>query len=513
MGHKRSLILGIRLRKFNASKILEGLACLKPRQLRLLIVSRKYPGDWRSKEKWYGTEYTQDKIPFQFLSQLEEAISHNANRFSELHFPHKNHVLVTDLEVQRQDADHLITAPRLIRNDDSMRIWHKKDDQFWEPTAGIRLICRPFRSTTQTSAKTKIFAEVFLDSLNGCLYDFEIQGFKYAIYSGSEGFEIHLAGYNSKLLVLLERFLLKMKDLEVDEGRLEVVKEQVARDLENWHLGDAYDQVGTIIRWLNTKHHYLAEEILPALSRIKLTDIRQFYQDFLQCTPVEVLIHGNLTTNAALDVTRLVERTFDPQSPSAASASTSPSLVLPQGSNFVYKRSLKDPQNINNCIQYYLYVGDGTQRSLDAKLHLLNELICVAFFNQLGSKEQLGYRTWAYNCFFGNSVGFTCMIQSSSRPQYLESRIEVFLAGFMRTLGEMDEEKFENHKIIAINKITQKLTTLDEELNWFWWYIKSGDLDFDYCRLFHNSYDAYVNKDNRQRSRSCYWPSHSVRYD
>ncbi|KUJ07335.1 uncharacterized protein LY89DRAFT_766505 [Mollisia scopiformis] len=370
-------LLGIpRMRQFNAPKISEGLTCLTPRQLRLYCLS----DIWRSKEKWYGTDYTYEKIPAEFFFQLEAAASFTTkNRFSDLHFPHRNDVLVTDPEVKKEDMGPPAIAPRLIRKDGSIRIWHKKDDHW-----------RPFKMTALTSAKARLFAKVFLDSVNRCSHNFEIQGFKYSVLGHSEGLEIHVAGYNSKLHVLLEELLLKMKNLEAKEDRFE-------------------KQVSTIMQWLNTKNHYIEEQILPELPRVTITDV-----------------HPQLP-------------------PPATSAPVYPSLVLPQGSNFVYNRSLKDPQNTNHCIQWYLDAGDGTQRSLRAK--------------------RLGYITWSKCCSLGDSIGFKCTIQSKQRPQYLESRIDMFLTGFMKILKEMHPMKFEQYKAASCNRLTHKFGDLDFELS------------------------------------------------
>jgi insulysin len=458
---------------------------LRPGKLRLRIVSQTFPGIWKSKEKWYDTDYTYEKIPAEFFSQLEAAASFKTkNRFSDLHFPHRNDVIVTNMEVKKEDTGPPAVAPKLIRNDDLMRIWHKKDDQFWAPKAAVRLTWRPFNMTTQTSAKARLFANVLLDSLNGCLYNFEIQGFEYSVCGYSEGLEIHLAGYNSKLLVLLEKLLKEIKNLEVKQDRLEVVKENLTRSLENWHFLEPYKQVGTIMQWLNTKNYYIEEQILAELPRVTTTDIRQFYPDFLHQTLVEVLVLGNLDTKAAFDLTHLIESTLGPQTPPMTSTPTSPSLVLPPSSNFVYDRTLKDPKNVNHCIQWYLYAGDGTQRLMRAKVLLLVEMTYVAFFNQLGSEEQLGYITWAHSCSFGDSIGFKCTIQSTKRPEYLESRIDMFLTRFMKTLKDLPPKQFEQHKATLVRKITRKLKDLGEELDSFWSHIKSGDLDFELCRLF-----------------------------
>ena len=76
----------VRLRKFDPARIQEGLACLRPDNFRMSVVSQNFPGSWKEKEKWYGTEYTYEKIPSDFLAEIKvAATSTSKNRFAELH--------------------------------------------------------------------------------------------------------------------------------------------------------------------------------------------------------------------------------------------------------------------------------------------------------------------------------------------------------------------------------------------------------------------------------------------
>jgi insulysin len=116
-----------RLRKFDAAKISEGLDCLRADNFRMCIVSQNFPGDWDSKEKWYGTEYKYEKIPADFLEEIKKAASSTKEeRCSELHLPHVNQFIPTNLEVEKKEIKTPAIEPKLIRNDDSVRTWYKK---------------------------------------------------------------------------------------------------------------------------------------------------------------------------------------------------------------------------------------------------------------------------------------------------------------------------------------------------------------------------------------------------
>ncbi|RAR15488.1 LuxS/MPP-like metallohydrolase [Stemphylium lycopersici] len=77
------------IKKFDHQLISEGMSYLRPDNFRMTIVSQNFPGGWNQKEKWSGTEYKVEKIPEDFLAEIEEAFE-SKNRPPELHFPYKN---------------------------------------------------------------------------------------------------------------------------------------------------------------------------------------------------------------------------------------------------------------------------------------------------------------------------------------------------------------------------------------------------------------------------------------
>ncbi len=97
----------------------------------MTVVSQKFPGTWNQKENWYGTEYTYEKIPADFLQEIRSAAkSTSKTRLADLHLPHVNQFIPTKLEVEKKDIKEPALAPKLIRNDELVRTWFKKDDQW-----------------------------------------------------------------------------------------------------------------------------------------------------------------------------------------------------------------------------------------------------------------------------------------------------------------------------------------------------------------------------------------------
>lgn len=475
------LVSGSLLRRFDAEAIKKGLACLRTDNYRLTIVSQHYPGDWDQKEKWYGTEYKCRPIDAAFQAAVKRAGETTAeNRSSALHLPHKNEFIPTKLTVDKRDVVQPAKCPKLIRNDESARTWWKKDDQFWVPKGNVLIALRnPLASVTPVIAvMTRMYCELVKDALVEYSYDAEIAGLDYGLASNSLGLCIDVGGYSDKMSVLLEKVLESMRNLKVEPDRFRIVKERVLRGYRNWDFQQPYRQVGDFTSWLGREKGWINEQYLAELVRLQPDDISTFYPQLLHQMYIEVLAHGNIYKEDALRMTQLVESTLKPRSFHQSQWQVRRNLIFPEGSDYTYRRNLADPANVNHCIEYYVFVGSATDRTLRAKLILLAQMTDEAGFDQLRTKEQLGYIVFSGARVAATTMGYRVIIQSERRTEYLEERINAFLAAFAKSLDTMPQEEFESHKKSLINKRLEKIKNLDQESTRFWDYITSEYFDF-----------------------------------
>ncbi|KAI5284325.1 Insulinase (Peptidase M16) [Ascosphaera atra] len=153
-------------------------------------------------------------------------------------------------------------------------------------------------------------------------------------------------------------------------------------------------------------------------------------------------------------------------------------LLLPRGCNYVYQHTLEDPDNLNHCIEYYLPVGEKTNKELLAKTLLFDQLTNEPAFDTLRTQEQLGYVVFSGSRSLSTTMGYFVRIQSERDNDYLESRIDSFLTNFGKTLRDMDDKEFQDHKRSVINKRLEKLKNLGLETRRLWSHIGSEYFDF-----------------------------------
>lgn len=471
-----------RLRVFDAGHIEQALSKIRPENLRLAVVSRTFPGNWDKKEKWYGTEYSYEKIPEDVMEDWKRAISTpSQQRLPQLHLPHKNSFIPNKLEVEKKEVPEPALAPRILRNDAEARTWWKKDDTFWVPKANVIVSLKNplIYASAQNSVKARLFTELVRDALEEYSYDAELAGLEYTVSLDSRGMFLDISGYNDKLLLLLKKVTSTLRDIEIRDDRFAIVKERLTRGYDNWQLQSSYQQVGDYTSWLNAECDYLVEELAVELREVTADDIRQFQKQMLAQMYTEVYVHGNMSKSDALDATEVVESTLKPRVLFRSQWPIIRSLILPPGSNYVYKKTLKDPANVNHCVETWLYVGDRGNRSIRAKTLLIDQMMHEPAFDQLRTKEQLGYIVFASIRNFATTCGFRFLIQSERTPDYLDRRIEAFLVRFGESLQKMTEAEFEGHKRSLIIKRLEKLRNLDQETSRHWAQISNEYYDFE----------------------------------
>lgn len=270
-----------------------------------------------------------------------------------------------------------------------------------------------------------------------------------------------------------------MRDLVIDPDRFSIIKERITRNMRNFEFQQPYNQIGSYSRWLNSEAGFLTLHFLEELPQITAEDIRVYYPQLLKQMHIESFAHGNLYKEDALRLTDLLANIMSPRLLPKAHWPIRRALIFPPGANFVYHKTLNDPANINHCIEYLLYIGDRADRVLRAKLLLLAQMTDEPAFDQLRTKEQLGYVVFSGSRMSPTTMQYRVIIQSERTPEYLDERVESFLNGFKKIFDEMSDSDFEGHKRSLITKRLEKMKNLDQESSRHWSHIDGEYFDFE----------------------------------
>ncbi|CAB4420535.1 unnamed protein product [Rhizophagus irregularis] len=463
------------IREFDSKLINELLDLLRHDNFVLRLSSQSFTG-LDQKEKWYGTEYKVEPLSDKLIQALKNITTH-----SELKLPEINEFIPTDFETYKKEISTPAKRPDIIKDTQISRLWYKKDDTFWVPKANIYVLLNsPLAYATPLyHVKTRLYSELIKDALNEYLYNAQMAGVYYGINYRSQGLSLSISGYNDKLPVLLEKVVNKMKNLKVDPERFSLIKEKVQRSYKNFLLNSPSQHSEYYLDYLTIDRLWLNEEKLEALESIKYEDIEIFYPKLLDQLYIEILIHGNILKDNAIKISQKIEEILQPKALLPSQSIRSRSIMIPKGKKFTYQRDVFDSDNVNSAVEYYIQICDFTNRELRIRSNIMSKLAHEPCFDQLRTKEQLGYLVSSGLRLESGSTGLRIRVQSIKDTVHLENRIENFLYGLQKIIEDMSEQEYQTRVQALIDRKLEKPKNLSQETSRHWGQIKSGYYDFE----------------------------------
>ncbi|CUA67752.1 insulysin [Rhizoctonia solani] len=466
-------------------------------------------GAW-IKEKWYGVEYWSKPIP---ASLVEKAKS--LEDFHGMYIPKPNEFIPKNFDVEKSTVLTPSKKPSKLRTTELSTVWHKKDDQFWIPRARIIIhLLNPIcNATPRHSLLSRMFVELVKDALTEFTYDAELAGMKYSIVCDGASVVVVSEGYNDKLSVLVEHVLQRVKNITIAQDRVTVIAEQIQQEIENFYLTQPYVLSNYYADHFLQEVGWTPRQKLAELQYVSLGDIQHHAQEVLARSHITTLIHGNVNSEEALRIADCVENILGSRPITAAEKLFPRSLNLPAACNYVWEDVVPNKDELNSSLTYYVEVGDLIDAPLRATLLLFNQMIREPAFNQLRTKEQLGYVVSSGCWFLHGSIGWHVTVQSERKPSYLERRVESFLDLFRETLTAMPEAEFERQRDAYALKRVERLKNMGEEASRFWAHIESGyedflrrEMDAEHIRLLAKEdiklfFNTYIHPDSPTRRK------------
>ena len=476
------------IRSVESGPIAEYGQFLRLENARVTLVLQQHEVELDSREQWYGTEYAVSDLP----ADLRHAIG-GAHPNAAFSFPRRNDFLPTDFGIHRAAAAAAapLAHPHLVADTLKLQVWFKQDDQFGVPKGTVECMLHVPRSNVlcRLLVFAALWAALIDDELNDVAYYALLVGLSVSMHPWRDGLLVKVGGYNHKLATLVEQTIAKIIDFRPSRKRYALVRAKLAQDYKNFGLGVPYNQIGTHFLTLLNDKTYTNEQRLAELSADRWEEFVQFVETEVWSQGVfgEVLVQGNMRLQDCREIEAVFVRHLEPfacvgaTSEAVDAAVKLQSFVVPRGERVRYEVALDDAANVNLCIEYYIQIGEEISAAND-RLRVLTDLVCTVIhepcFNQLRTKEQLGYVVFSGLRLLRTSFGFRVLVQLERTTDYLEYRIEEFLAQFGCYVRSLTPEAFEHFKQALSDKKLAKLKNLNEEVGRFWNAITDGHYDF-----------------------------------
>lgn len=462
------------VRKYDPQAISDLVSHLNAGNFRATLVGKTLEGLDQT-ERWYGTKYSITKFDKDFIKKLETASTN-----PDLFLPEKNEFIPENLDVVKKEVAKPLNHPVLLKDTKQMRLWYKKDDTFWMPKASVRIYLKtPVTfSSPSNYVKTSLFMDLLDDELLVFAYSAELAGLNYAVTTSRDGIVINASGYNDKISILLEDIMRKLKTLKLNKARFEVWKERNLRSYRNLGYNNPYTQVGTHMNYIFNELTWTLEEKEQALTEVTFEDLEEFAPQVLRESNAEILAFGNLQKEEALKISDMTLDILKPQPLAPSQSVRLRSYVLPTGKEYHYRVALKDEENVNSCIEYFVQVGNLSDRRLRVTLELFSSIMSEPAFNQLRTKEQLGYIVFSGLRHTRTTFGYRVLVQSERDTTYLKQRIESFFLTMEKILDQLSEEEYQKYVSSLTKKRQEKHQNMGEETDSYFSQISSGYYNF-----------------------------------
>ncbi|XP_047124379.1 insulin-degrading enzyme isoform X2 [Hydra vulgaris] len=460
------------MEEFSLNLIKMVIDLLTPDKLRYFVGSPNFKDGMLLRTNYYNAEYSFKHIE---AAQIKKWESCGLN--PDLHMPDKNSFMPCSLEVKVTKKD-VKNVPHILKDTEMMRIWYKADDTFLLPKALISLsIKSPVANNNPLESNLlAMFVEILNDELNELLYTAVLAKLFCIITQSIDGIFICIYGYDKQYLFLSKIFE-KLKELKINEDRFNVIKESQEKCLRNHELIEPYHQASFCTMYLLDEAVWDVEDKLVCMKDVTVKSLEEYINRFLVSIFVECLLCGNLLQDDVNTIITIIEeKLLTNAHPLLPLQHIAPRIYrLNKGIYYLFEKRSK--LHITSCI--YTLVQVGVQ---ETKVNVLCEIITSMmeepFYNQLRTKEQLGYIVQCGISCSNSTTGVYLLVQSDKQPSYVEKRIEIFLLDFEEMILNMDALVFSDYVQSLIENKLEKPKRLDQEALQYLLEIKTQQYHF-----------------------------------
>ncbi|KAG9445281.1 hypothetical protein H6P81_016621 [Aristolochia fimbriata] len=464
------------------------LSFFTPENMRVDLISKSF--DFQSKgvqnEPWFGTAYIEDEIS----TSVSKTWTDPPVIYPDLHLPPRNEFIPCDFTIRTANSmestliDANLEHPICLVDEPLVKFWYKPDSTFNVPRSNTYFLInvKDAYGSVKSCVLTELFLNLLKDELNDIIYQAGVAKLETSLGIIGDKLELKLFGFNDKLQVLLIQILNISKCFSPSADRFKVIKEDMERSYRNANLKPLAHATYLRLQALRQKF-WDVDDKLSCLSDLSLPDLKAFIPVLLSELYIEALCHGNLSLDEAKSISSIFKNFFSVQPLPVEMRHEENILCLPSGASFIRNISVKNKLETNSVVELYFQIEQdvGLEATrLRAIADLFDEIIEEPFFDQLRTKEQLGYTVQSGTRMTYRVLGFCFLVQSSDyNPIYLHERVIHFISSLKELLENLDSESFENYRASLIEQKLEKHPSLIHETNHHWTQIVDKRYSFD----------------------------------
>ena len=423
-------------------------------------------------EKWYKVKYIECEI---------DELPNNINL--DLRLPYENEYIcgteIIATGINNTETPKLLLLP-------NMDLWWKYDTSYNTPE--INLIFNMLLPNKTNTLRDRVLGKIYFKCLdhviNAELYNINCANYKAYISRSTNGFGVVINGYPEKFTNVLHFIVSSLQNLKdyLTEDLFNNIMKIYQQELENYIYTPPYNMINFELSTNIANNVYTIKDTLNTLHTILYDDLVQFdlfdtsgilkinQKKRIIKSPSYKKLYGLIQGNIAHDDAMKIGSYLSQLNTSYNMYELTEQIKETTNNEFIQRLENKD--EANSCYGLSIKIGylrpdlDEFYIEKISCLQILNEIISEQYFDQLRTKEQLGYVAQSHVYNYGNDAeqSYTtynfCVQSSIKDAEYLRNRTMKFVVEFGEFLLNETEESINNvinSQILQLEKPFQNL--------------------------------------------------------
>ena len=453
---------------FNPAETLAMLDLMVPENMRIQLAA---PGVSTDKSaQWYGTPYKVEPIESVWLRRWKTPVCPSG-----LTLPEPNPFICD--RPMAHPVEHVHAIPQCLIERSGIRVWHLHDAEYPVPKGSLYIAVDSEHAVRSPRhiALMRLTVELLIDHLNELTYPAEIAGLSYDLYAHQGGYTLQLSGFSSRLPRLLELILKNRTFGRVDPARFAIIRQQLLQNWQNQNKGRPISQLFSHLTSVLQPNNPPVEQLIPHLERATHQELPEFVRQLYKAVHLEVLAHGDWLEEDVRMIAGLLERELTPLSLPSRETQRRLIDIAGHGTQICERNCV----HADSAVLVYYQSPRPSPQDI-ACFTLANHLLSSPFFNELRTRQQLGYVVGTGNLPLNRHPGLILYVQSPvAGPRTLLDAIELFIDDFYLQLMEFNEQTWQESKQGLLNQLLEKDANQRTRSQRLWVSVGSRDFSFN----------------------------------
>lgn len=438
---------------------------LSPKNMRVVLIHQGV--ETNKNAQWYNTPYLLEDLSPVWLDTLEKVHT----PLPEMKLPSINPYLKAKQILH--DSAESFAAPQKLAFSNGLNFWFKQDTEF-KVTKGhiyIEIDSKVAVNCIKNMAMTRLLADLLMDCLAESFYPAELAGLNYHITSHQGGLTLHTAGLSANQPEFAIELLNNILTRDISATRFAEYKKQLSRHwLQHNHnkpVSELFSILGAHLMPWNPAPEDLALHLKP----VTFNEFIEFRNAFFQAIHIKAFMYGNWRELDAQGMLKDIKDTFSHSE--ILEDLKRPLIKLKQGFEFALNKEKSE-----HGLLYYI---QAKTHSVEEKvlLMLINQLVQHLYFDELRTKQQLGYLVGAGYAPFNTRAGLAFYIQSPNyQSEHLYQKHDQFIDSFKEQLKDISQSAFLEAKNALEIQIAENDKNLRLRAQRLWVAITNDDHTF-----------------------------------